>query len=800
MKKNISINISGIIFHIEEDGYENLRKYLDSINKYFSSFEDSSEILADIESRIAEIFLSKLNEGKQVITFEDVNALITTMGSVSDFKAAEDQPEFASSTSEPKAQPFTGDQAQASSESSGSTASSSNTEQRSNFAQSKRLHRDQKRKILGGVCAGLGSHFNIDAVWIRLLFVIFFGISIIIYFIMWIVVPGSYDLDEPQVDKKLFRDGNKKVLGGVSGGVAAFLGIDIVAVRILFVVFTIIPGGLGLIAYIVLWIILPEAKTLTDRMQMQGEAVTLSNIETNIKKNQNPDDPKEESAATKVILFPFRVIGMILTGIAKALGPVMEVVRVIIGVLIVMFGVSIVFGAVVAGGVLFGVMSTDAFSWSEMSSFPIREFTETFPGWIGFAGFVAAVVPGIFVILLGSSVIAKKMVFGPAAGWTLFIFFFVSVALLSVGIPRIVMANKEQGSFKVVTTYNLDGKKAVFKLNEVGMDDYDGASLRFQGYEGKEFKLEQEFQAQGSTRQKAIEYAKFAMYNVVADDSVLTFDSNITFKENFPFHWQRVELTLYVPYDAPFVLTEEFSRTNFFHHYIDGNYADGHVWTITKKGLDCVSCPTAYGDPETQEEFEETFHYADFDEIELHGAYEVEIHRGNGFEVSFEGTDKSKDQYEINQEGDRLVLNYIGSFTENLFEIPKIKVEITLPSIEKLRANGQGKIELKDFQAENLDINLSGPVRLIGEGHATNVDINLSAKAEAEIEGDAENLEASVDGGSALDAFLFEVKNATVEAHGTSTIKVNASETLEMPERSVNMVKYKGHPQVKKWN
>jgi len=88
MKKNISINISGIIFHIEEDGYENLRKYLDSINKYFSSFEDSSEILADIESRIAELFLSKLSEGKQVITGEDVTALIATMGSVSDFKAA----------------------------------------------------------------------------------------------------------------------------------------------------------------------------------------------------------------------------------------------------------------------------------------------------------------------------------------------------------------------------------------------------------------------------------------------------------------------------------------------------------------------------------------------------------------------------------------------------------------------------------------------------------------------------------------------------------------------------------------
>src|SRR5271170_5696208 len=98
MKKTLSINVSGIIFHIEEDGYETLRKYLDSINRYFSSFEDSSEILADIESRIAEIFLAKLNEGKQVINAEDVQQLIAIMGNVSDFKAAEEN-EFASEAS-----------------------------------------------------------------------------------------------------------------------------------------------------------------------------------------------------------------------------------------------------------------------------------------------------------------------------------------------------------------------------------------------------------------------------------------------------------------------------------------------------------------------------------------------------------------------------------------------------------------------------------------------------------------------------------------------------------------------------
>ncbi|MDX5479928.1 MAG: hypothetical protein LPJ98_15895, partial [Cyclobacteriaceae bacterium] len=68
MKKTISINISGILFHIEEDGYATLKKYLESINRHFSHYEDNQEIISDIENRIAEIFLSNLKNNKQVIT------------------------------------------------------------------------------------------------------------------------------------------------------------------------------------------------------------------------------------------------------------------------------------------------------------------------------------------------------------------------------------------------------------------------------------------------------------------------------------------------------------------------------------------------------------------------------------------------------------------------------------------------------------------------------------------------------------------------------------------------------------
>ena len=93
MKKTISINISGILFHIEEDGYDTLRKYLDAINKHFSGYKDSKEIILDIENRIAEIFLSNLKNNKQVITAENVDKLIEKMGTIADFNAVEEEVE-----------------------------------------------------------------------------------------------------------------------------------------------------------------------------------------------------------------------------------------------------------------------------------------------------------------------------------------------------------------------------------------------------------------------------------------------------------------------------------------------------------------------------------------------------------------------------------------------------------------------------------------------------------------------------------------------------------------------------------
>lgn len=787
MKKNISINISGIIFHIEEDGYETLKKYLDSINKYFSSFEDSSEILADIESRIAEIFLSKLNEEKQVITVEDVNALVTTMGSVSDFRAAEEVAD------EPKAS--------GAEEGASDPAGPART-----FTPSKQLYRDQKRKILGGVCAGLGNYFSVDPLWIRLLFALLFfayGITLFIYIIMWIVVPGSFDLDEPVTGRKMFRDPERKIIGGVSGGVAAFLGIDIVAVRVLFIIFTLI-GGLGLFIYIVLWLILPEARTLSDRVQMQGDPVTLSNIESTIKKSQTGPDG-EESTLTRILLFPFRLIGMILTALGSILRPLLEVIRVAIGIVITMAGLSMALAVVVTAGILFGMFSAATFSLPWMvemgeAGIPMDAFIRAFPGWTAFAAFVATLVPSIFLVLLGVSVIARRIVFTATAGWTLFVLFFISVAILGVGIPKIALSFNEEGEYRVEQVYEVTGKTAVLHINEVGMDGYDATSLTLRGHDGRNFRLVQEFEAQGITRAQAIENARMVYYNVDFADSVFRFDSNVRFLEDAVFRAQRLSMTLYIPYDFPFMMDEGIAR--FITQYVDccGMEGTDHVyryrWKMTPDGLQCIDCPNAGRDDDD----DEITSLRNFDEIEISGKFDVKIINGDNYNIELIGPEREKSRYNIYRSGHALVIEYAGrrdfDWKVKDLNIQEMRINVTMPDLEKIEAAGYGTIRFDNFHNNEMELESHGPIRIRGQLNTQRLNVRLTGNSEAELSGRAEKMNARMEFASRLRAYDLEVNDAIVEVVGASSAKVNVIHNLEIEEGVASEVDYRGNPNI----
>jgi phage shock protein PspC (stress-responsive transcriptional regulator) len=164
MNKTISITLNGIIFHIEEDGYKQLKDYLDSIQEHFSQTEGKEEIIADIENNIAEKFSSKISGKKKVITDRDVQEIIEIMGSVEEFAE-----EAENSLEEKENHKPVGDRP-------------------------KRFYRDPDNAVLAGVCSGLGAYFNIDPVIFRVLFVVsflFYGASVLAYIILWIAMPKA---------------------------------------------------------------------------------------------------------------------------------------------------------------------------------------------------------------------------------------------------------------------------------------------------------------------------------------------------------------------------------------------------------------------------------------------------------------------------------------------------------------------------------------------------------------------------------------------------------------------------------
>jgi len=170
MKKAVQINIGGRYFHIDEDAYQLLNEYLESLKAHFEKEKEAGkEIIEDIEQRMTELFESRLTNNKQVISLEDVHEVIKILGRIEDFEFMEEKDEFRDEEQEEKETTF-------------------------KRKENRRLYRDPDNSYLGGVAAGLGAYFNIDPLWPRLLFVALIfanGFGVILYFILWVIVPKA---------------------------------------------------------------------------------------------------------------------------------------------------------------------------------------------------------------------------------------------------------------------------------------------------------------------------------------------------------------------------------------------------------------------------------------------------------------------------------------------------------------------------------------------------------------------------------------------------------------------------------
>ncbi|HEY1053603.1 MAG TPA: PspC domain-containing protein, partial [Emticicia sp.] len=543
MKKTIQINIAGVVFNIEEDAYDKLSNYLRSIQQYFASYEGSQEIVSDIEARIAEKFWTKdkSDVSSQVITLEGVNDLIKSMGSVADFEAIQEEEDLKTKAhTKVESTDFAGTPTE--------EKTSFGNEQTTTTAPPKRLYRDVKRKALGGVLAGLAHYFNMDVVWIRIIFLfIFLGIPPLIddlapfsgfvflgYFICWIVFPPSTTLTEDEKIKKFYRDNDNKVLGGVGSGLAAYFGADVTVIRLLFVL-SVLLFGTGILAYIILWIVAPKAQTLTQKMEMKGEPVTLSNIETNIKEGLKVDKSAPENALTKILLFPFRLVAVVIKGIGEILKNLGPVARVLAGIVLMFFALAMLVAVVASVAAFFGVVTgfegTDFFDHT-----PFRVFAGDINPMVGFFAFLAAFTPFLALLFVGLIFMTNRRI-GTRNFWISLLGLWL-VGLMGTGIlaTKYALNFKNRGKVEATKNFALPAQTLILDANnnyedEDGMLIRDNVDVDLEGYDGTDLKLEQTFRAAGRSRTDAENNAKNVIYNIKQKDSSLVFDRHLILGE-----------------------------------------------------------------------------------------------------------------------------------------------------------------------------------------------------------------------------------------------------------------------------
>lgn len=342
MKKTLTVNLGGTVFHIDEDAYQLLDKYLSNLRIHFRKEEGSDEIMNDFELRISELLGERIRLGYEVITIDHVEEVIKRMGKPEEIFDNENS-DKEDETEEPKSRSF---------------QESQQTE------------------------------------------------------------PGK---------KRLMRDPDNRLLGGVAAGIAAYANWDTTAVRLAMILLLCIPYTSGIFAlYLVLWLVMPQAHTAADKLMMRGESVTLENIGKTVtdgfeKVSNNVNDyissDKPRSFLQKLADLFVLVIGGILKFFAVLIGIVLIPV-----LLLVVFILIVVTFALIAGGtgLIFG-----------LSPFANFEFIQDVPAYISIWGSISVILLlGIPAVALIYSICSQWFKFKPmntSAKWILIALWFIAL-------------------------------------------------------------------------------------------------------------------------------------------------------------------------------------------------------------------------------------------------------------------------------------------------------------------------------------------------------------------------------------
>lgn len=197
MKKNITVNIFGTLYPIDEDAYELLQRYNENMRRYYSRREGGEEIADDVEHRVAELLSEYRSKGVMAITIEHITEIINRIGDPQQMdNEAMGDAEANGSTPPPFGQQNTNQQEQRGQTPPPPPPGDQPSYMAGDHTLSRKVFRDPEDRILGGVLSGLSHYFGInDPLVLRVIFVLlcFFSLSIavVVYLIAWVLIPEA---------------------------------------------------------------------------------------------------------------------------------------------------------------------------------------------------------------------------------------------------------------------------------------------------------------------------------------------------------------------------------------------------------------------------------------------------------------------------------------------------------------------------------------------------------------------------------------------------------------------------------
>lgn len=538
MNKTVTINISGIIFHIEEDAYDKLSKYLSTIRGYFNKADGGNEIMSDIEARIAEMLQSKTSTVKQVVLMADVESVIESMGKPEEF-AGEGQNETAD-------------------------------DEQTDFSYSdntiKRLYRDEDNKVLGGVCSGIGHYFGFDPVWLRI------ALALLFFF-----------------------------------------------------------AGTGLLLYIILWIAIPSAKTTAEKLAMRGEKVDINNISKAVKeeaeqlRKRMEKYGKEFSSMARDQVKPRNGVEKLVDFFADVFMNIGRVLLKIIGVALIIFGVIFFLGLFSSVfGMSFMTSNVDVKDWIDMVLLDGKDF---YLGLIGISIFLG--MPIIMMIYGGVKILFKIKYSNRWLNFSLGILWLIGFSMvLYVTIKTFSDFSKEA---KVRESVNVEQHETLYlKLNQTALNyeelnineepdederhpmsirrNHDSymigkhngvkyllghAQLNIIKSQSDKIELVIVKEAKGYDKKDATYRAKNITYQIIQQDSLLIFDDIFRANDADKFRAQDVTVILKVPVGKVVYLDKSIENLMYDVENVTNTF-DGDMvnrrWIMTESSLKCIDC------------------------------------------------------------------------------------------------------------------------------------------------------------------------------------------------------------------